>query len=205
MGQNAQVACRLCGMAHKSVRLSAGEKAQCTRCGAVIAKGKRIGGDAPLVYAVTGLILAAPAYLLPVIRAGKLGDQRVSLIFTGVGALWDNGMRALAVLVFLCGGLIPLALLGVLTVFQAPTRFGGGLAGSPVLGAAIRQMEHWAIPEVQVLAILVALTKLGSVIDVSIGPGFWCYCAMAVSLLLAQRSFDFETFDGRRSGAPAPT
>jgi paraquat-inducible protein A len=56
-----------------------------------------------------------------------------------------------------------------------------------------RVLQHWAIPEVQVLAILVALMKLGSVVEVTIGPGFWCYCAMALSLLIAQHSFDFDS------------
>jgi paraquat-inducible protein A len=203
MGQNATVNCPLCGLVHRPLRLTAGETAKCTRCDAVLAKGKRIGGDAPLVYAVTGLILAAPAFFLPVISAGKFGAERISLIFTGIGAIWDNGMRALAVLVFLCGALFPVALLSALAVYQAPARIGGRLAGLSTVATFIRQLENWAIPEVQVLAILVALTKLGSVVDVHIGAGFWCYCGMAVCLLLAQRSFDFETFDRNRAGSQA--
>jgi paraquat-inducible protein A len=52
-------------------------------------------------------------------------------------------------------------------------------------------LGHWAIPEVQVLAVLVAFMKLRSVVDIKIGPGFWCYSAMALSLLMAQRSVNF--------------
>ena len=58
---------------------------------------------------------------------------------------------------------------------------------------AARLLEHWAIPEVQVLAVLVALMKLGSVVSVSVGPGFYCYCGMAMALLIAEHSFDFDT------------
>jgi paraquat-inducible protein A len=102
-------------------------------------------------------------------------------------------MRSLAVLVCLCGWLLPFALLASMAVLRAPARLGWQNAGfQPVLRAA-HVLERWAIPEVQVLAVLVALMKLGNVVSVTIGPGFWCYCAMGLSLLIARHSFDFES------------
>jgi paraquat-inducible protein A len=157
-----------------------------------MAKGNRFGTDAAFVFSLTGLIFAVPATLLPFIGAGKLGNERISLLFTGVGALWDDGMRMVAVLVFLCGALLPVMLLGILAMLHVPKRFDWHPAGISTLYRAARALEHWAIPEVQVLAVLVALMKLGSVVEVTIGPAFWCYCATALSLLLAQQSFDFE-------------
>jgi paraquat-inducible protein A len=189
MVQNAHLTCRLCGKDHRSVSLGLGETARCTRCDGILARGKR-GGDAALVLCVTGLVLAPPAFFLPFISAGKLGAERVSTLFTGVGALWDNGMRALAVLVLLCGALLPISLLGVMAFLKAPARSAGWFAGPDLLSRAARTLELSAIPEVQVLAVLVALMKLGSLVNVSIGPGFWCYCGMSFCLLLAQRSFE---------------
>ena len=146
-----------------------------------------MGPDTALVFALTGLILALPAALLPLVSANFSGDERTSLLFTGVARLWDGGMRALAVLVFLCGGLLPVGLLATVAGLRLRTRFGRFLR--PVAGA----LEHLAIPEVQVLAVLVAIMKLGGVLDVTIGPGFWFYCAMALSLLIAGRGFEFDT------------
>jgi paraquat-inducible protein A len=163
------------------------------RCDAVLAKGSRLGSEAALVFSISGLILAPPAALLTFVTAGKLGAQRLSLLFTGVGSLWDGGMRPLAVLVLVCGGLIPFALLATLAAVHAPSRLGWPKAGLQPLFRVAQVLEHWALPEVQVLAVLVALMKLGSVVDITIGPGFWCYCAMALSLLIAQHSFDFDS------------
>jgi paraquat-inducible protein A len=163
------------------------------RCDTVLAKGIRLGSDMALVFSITGLILALPAALLPFISAGKLGDERISFLFTGVGSLWGGGMRSLAVLVFLCGGLLPLALLATLAVLHTPARLRWEKLDLRLLFRAAHALEHWAIPEVQVLAVLVAMTKLGSLVDVTIGPGFWCYCAMALSLLISQHSFDFDS------------
>jgi paraquat-inducible protein A len=193
MGPNSRLTCHLCGQEHRPIHLEPGEKALCVRCDTVLAHGSRLGSDTALVFSLTGLAFALPAALLPFMSAGKLGDERTSLLFTGVGSLWDGGMRVLAVLVFLCGGLLPLALLATLAVLHAPSRLGWQKTDFPLLFRAARVLEHWAIPEVQVLAVLVALMKLGSFVTVTIGPGFWCYCAMALSLLIAQDSFEFDS------------
>lgn len=187
------------------VRLAPGETARCTRCDGVLAKGRH-GGDVPLVLCVTGLVLALPACFLPFITAGKFGAVRVSTLLTGVGALWDNDMRALATLVFLCGALLPVFLLGTLAIIQAPPKLFGWIASPPILAHAARTLELGAIPEVQVLAVLVALMKLGSQVNVTIGAGFWFYCTMSFCLILAQRSFDYGAFLVRKPGPEtAPT
>jgi paraquat-inducible protein A len=163
-----------------------------------MAKGARFGPDAAFAFSVTGLILAVPAVVLPFMSAGKLGNERTSHLLTGVGALWDNGMRMVALLVLLCGCLLPVALLAAVAVLRAPSRFGWRPGAGSELARAVQALEHVCIPEVQVLAVLVALMKLGSVVEVTIGPAFWFYCAMALALILAQQSFNFEP-----SGPPA--
>lgn len=201
MGQNPSLTCRLCGNVHRAVSLEPGERALCARCDAVLARGSRLGPDAALVFSVTGLVLAVPASLLTFVKAGKLGAERLCTLFTGVGTLWDEGMRSLALLVLLCGALVPFALLAALAAVHAPARLGWPRAGPEPLSRIAQGLGHWAIPEVQVLAVLVALMKLGSVVNVTVGPGFWCYCAMALSLLVAQRAFEFDPA-GAPAGAP---
>jgi paraquat-inducible protein A len=193
MGENAHFTCHVCGQEHRPAPLGRNEKALCTRCDAVIAKGARFGPDAALVFSVTGLIFAVPAMLLPFVGAGKLGNERTSYLFTGVGALWDHDMRLLAVLVALCGGILPVCLLWILACLHAPRHIGWRPTGTGKFYRAALTLEHWTIPEVQVLAVLVALMKLGSVVEVTIGPAFWCYCGMSLSLIMAQQSFDYET------------
>jgi len=204
MGKDVHLTCRLCGQEHRPIRLAPGEKAFCDRCGSMMAKALHLGPDAPLAFSTAALILAVPAALLPFIGAGKLGDERISLLFTGVRTLWNHGMRAVAVLVFLCGALLPWALLGAVALLHAPARWRCDPANALFLCRAARVLEHWAFPEVQVLAVLVALTKLGSVVDVTIGPGFWCYCGMAVLLVLAQRSADFDSHPAPSPAGAAP-
>ncbi len=159
----------------------------------MLERGARSGPDKALALSITGLALSVPATLLPFVSAGVLGGQRTSLLFTGVGSLWNGGMRPMAVLVFVCGWLLPLALLASFAILRAPS--GPGLEKPALLrlSRVAGALERWAIPEVQVLAVLVALMKLGDSVDLTIGPGFWCYCGMALSLLVARHSFEFDS------------
>jgi paraquat-inducible protein A len=140
---------------------------------------------------VTGLLLAPAACFLPFMSAGKLGAERVSALFTGVEALWGNGMRALGALVLFAGGVLPVALLAILGLLLASAKFPSIIPLRGGLIRAARALEEAAIPEVQVLAILVALTRLGGLVHVRMLAGFWCYCAMSLCLLLAEHGFDF--------------
>ena len=195
MDSTSRLICHLCGQEHRCVPLNPGERALCVRCEAVLAKGPRLGPHAALVFSVTGLVLVPPALLLTFMSAGKLGAERACNLFTGVGSLWDNEMRSLALLVLLCGGLVPIALLATLAAVHVPQRVGWPRVNVNFLFRLARVLEHWAIPEVQVLAVLVALMKLGSLVNVAIGPGFWCYCGMALSLLIAEDSFDLDLIE----------
>jgi paraquat-inducible protein A len=192
----------VCGQVYHAVALAPGERAICPRCGTVLATRSRWGADAPLAFAATGLALAIPAACLPIVTAGRLGHPQTFFLFTGVAGLWTNGMQLLAVLVCLCGGLIPLLLLATLVHLIRRERRPSTGAPSRFASAA-PALARWAMPEVQVLAVLVAIVKLGSLIRIRIGPGFWCYVAMSIALLIAFRTFDLE-FSARRPARHEP-
>ncbi len=183
--------CRLCDQAHKSVGLRPGDRALCSRCGALLGRRSRWGRDAALAFTLTGLALSIPALFLPFVTAGKLGNERVAHLFTGSYALWDGDMRLLALWVTLCGALAPVVLLGTLAALLIPPKLRQPIPREHLLWRFAYALEHWAMPEVQVLAILVAFTKLGALVNVTIGTGFWFYGAMSVATLFAWRSFEF--------------
>jgi len=185
--------CRECGHEHRRVLLTSGETALCVRCNSVLAKKGWFGQDATLAFTVTGLLLILPATLLPFVTVSKLGSEHTSLIFTGVSVLWSDRLHLLAVWVMICGGLAPIFLLLCLTSLLVPPRLGWKPIEAQRLRWVARAVAHWALPEVQVLAVLVALAKLGHVVQVRMGPGFWCYAALAVTTMLAWRDFELNS------------
>lgn len=173
------------------MRLRHRERAKCVRCGTVLAT-RSSGGRAALAYATTGLLLTPPALLLPFVTVEKLGGERVTRLLTGVEELWAQDMRGLGAWVLVCGVVAPVLLLGLLIAERF--RRKGVRGGNGWLGnlRVVRAVEKWAMPEVQVLAVLVAFTKLGTVVNVHLGAGFWCFAVMSLSYLLAWRTFELD-------------
>ncbi len=180
--------CKVCGNAHRPV-LAGGETARCARCGAVLARKGRFGPDAPLAFSLTGLMLAPPAMLLPFITVGKLGNERTGTLLTGAQALWNDGLHLVSAWIFVCSSFAPVFLLLVMVALLGLPRLGWRLVPRPRLLWAAQAVAQWSIPEVQVLAVLVALARMGQVVHVSLGSGFWCYVALAVTTTLAWRGF----------------
>jgi paraquat-inducible protein A len=112
-------------------------------------------------------------------------------------------MHALAIIVLFCGAVFPLALLSTLVAIHLPDRRSVTWAGRETLKKAVEFMRQWSIPEVQVLATLVALAKLGDMVNVAIGRAFWSYCAMTLCLLIANYGFDYSV--AAPDAAPAET
>jgi paraquat-inducible protein A len=138
--------------------------------------------EAVLPLTLTGLILTVPAATLPVVTVSRFGSDHSGWLFSGVGALWSQDMPALGVWVLICGSLTPLVLLASLLL---PTRLTGRTVALARFNRIALAVAEWSMPEVQVLAILVAVAKIGSLVHITLGAGFWCYLGMSLALLCA--------------------
>ena len=181
----------MCGRLHRAVPLRIGERAACVDCGTTLAR-RRLSKDSALAFTLTALIFAVPAAQLPLVTVRKFGAEHASYLWTGVRGLWKNGMPLLSVWVALCGVVVPLLLLGVLTVIVGSPRVGERRPASPFWRRLADALEHWSMPEVHVLAVLVAFVKIGVLVNVDPGAGLWFYAAMTVAIMLAWRSAELS-------------
>jgi paraquat-inducible protein A len=153
-----------------------------------------------LAFCLTGLILAAPSFLLPFVTLNKFGNTHVCFLMNTAGGLWHNGMAVLGGWVLFCGMLAPLVLLFILAATFA-NGLGASVKANKGLVRVATMLAHWAMPDVLALGVLVSVFKVRDLVNVRLGPGFWCYLATALMLLLALRSFKVE-FDDANETSP---
>src|SRR5687768_17028444 len=58
--------------------------------------------------ALAAAVMLVPANVLPVLSTNTTGQPRTDTIFTGIVALWQDGMWAISAIVFIASILIPL-------------------------------------------------------------------------------------------------
>jgi paraquat-inducible protein A len=152
----------------------------------------RLGRQGALAFAVAGLLLAIPAATLPFVTLGKFGRERTTILTDSFQGFWAHGFESLGVWVLLCGVLAPIGLLTLLVAVLATDRHPDLRNFNDRLRHWAHGVEYWAMPEVQVLGVMVAFFKLGDVVQVFVGPGLWCYGAMSLFTLLAWRRFNLQ-------------
>jgi paraquat-inducible protein A len=141
---------------------------------------------------LAALIFYVPANLYPILRMEFYGAYSESTVWDGCVKLFQDGQYVVAVIVFLASILIPLfKLLGlfflVVTTRIAPDR---RRQDRTRIYRIIEVIGPWAMLDVFLLAILVALVKLDQLATVLPGTGLLAFTAVVVFTILASASFD---------------
>ncbi len=186
------IACEFCDLLHRPRPLRPGEKAKCSRCGGVLARRSRNPIEGTLALAISALVLLVLANVFPFLKIGLEGQVRENTIATGVIGLWEAGAQALAVLILFTTILAPaLRILGLLYVLF-PLSLG---REPPGVAVAVRFQEglvSWAMLDVYMLALLVALVKMAQMARLQLELGAWCFFALFIVLTLVSALYNRE-------------
>ena len=183
-------ACRL--TLHVGAPLGAGQRAECPRCGSTVTEGPHGSLQLTAALAFAALILYVPANIYPILRMHFYGAYSESTVWDGVVSLAETGQYFVALIVFLASIAIPVLKLAVLLYLVAAARFNLGrrLRGRTRLYRFVDAVGPWAMLDVFLLAVLVALVKLGQIATILPGPGLIAFSAVVVLTMLASASFD---------------
>jgi paraquat-inducible protein A len=184
------VACSECDLLQRLPALPPGGKARCPRCGNTLASRPRDPLDRPLALAVTAAIVFLVANTAPLMGLSAVGRHASTTIAGGAYEMWLQGETITAVIVAFCAVIAPGSyILFMLTVLFALRR---PLAPSWV-GEMLRwgnAVQPWAMNEVMMLGILVALIKIAELATVTAGVGIYAVGGLVVLLPAIMVTFD---------------
>lgn len=175
------IGCTICDAVYRLPRGMAERTTQCTRCGHKLTFATN-GALAWLVsLSATNVVLLFLVVFLPFLelRAGQFGSE-ASVIDVVLG--FSSGIMvplALAVLAFIL--MLPLARFLLLIYTLGPIALG--TRNLPQAALALRwafALKPWAMAEIFMVGVAVALVKLADLATIAIGPAFWIFALIVV-------------------------
>lgn len=194
------IVCKTCGLLQRTAALQLGSVAECCRCGSTVGRYNSDSLARTAAFSLAALIFYVPANVYPILSMDFYGAYSENTVWEGCVKLFESGQWPVAVIVFFASILIPLVkLLGlfslVVTTKFRPARLRRERTW---IHKIIEAIGPWAMLDVFLVAVLVALVKLGRLATVLPGPGLVMFTAVVVLTILASASFDPRLiWDGR--------
>ena len=177
------VVCEQCERAHRWRPLASREVAHCSRCGAVLGRGHRLGVEALLALTLAAAVVFLIANLSTIATVHLQGRHADATLHEAISATWHKGSHLVAVIAALTAIVAPAGVIGLrlylllpLHVRRVPRHFG-------ICMRLLHGVSRWNMVEVLMVAGLVSIVRMAALADATPGPGIWAHGVL--SLLLA--------------------
>jgi paraquat-inducible protein A len=150
----------------------------------------RLSARLTLVFSLSALILYFPANIFPFMTLEFYGRHNSSTIWSGVTTLMKQRSYTVAVIVFLASILIPCVKLLILFYLSLTGHNGSHTDFKKGLYNFVEAIGRWSMLDIFLLAIFVALVKLGHWATVTPEKGSLLFALVVVFTMLASYCFD---------------
>ncbi|MCA0869418.1 paraquat-inducible protein A [Seohaeicola saemankumensis] len=198
------IACPVCDVLHRETPVPVGQKARCRRCGTVLYAPRESAMTQIVMLAVTAAILMVAAIFFPFLELDAGGLNSRSSVFDAVLAFASGPLLPLSLAVAALIVVLPLVRLAAVTYALAPMVFGFAPAAhaEPAMRLAERT-RPWAMAEIFIVGVAVALVKVAGLAHVTLGPAFWAFLALVLITVLNDnlmcRLTIWKTLEDRRN------
>ena len=175
------VACPHCDTLHNAAQLPPGTRAACRRCHAVLQTARPGALATVLSLAITGFVLMVAAVSFPFLDLDVQGNHNATSVLSAIMA-FNSGLAfplAVAVAMFI----IILPLTRLFAIIYAIGPLVRGVAPRPLAREAFglaETLRPWAMAEIFMVGVTVALIKVAGIANVTIGPAFWAFAVLVV-------------------------
>ncbi len=184
-------ACHCCGLVQHVPELSIGERAICWRCDSIVYRADIDGQKSSarcLAASVGALALYLPAVSLPIIEIEKLGHHHHASLLGGTMDLLLSESWFVGLIVLVFSIVLPLVKLIALVELSWM-----GLAHRRHRAWTYHVVEwagRWSMMDVLLLALLVALIKIGDLVQFRLGIAVAAFVLCVVMSMTASILFD---------------
>ena len=183
------IACPKCDALYRAVEPDDEHRAICDRCGAVLYAPRKDSFLTVFAFALTVLVLIFAATWFPFISISKAGLHNTSSVFDV--ALSFSATQMVPLTLAVAGMIILIPALRVLLIIYVLGPLLLNRRPLPNAALAFRiseQLRPWAMAEIFVLGVAVALVKISDLANVNPGPAFWMFVALAVIATMQDRA-----------------
>lgn len=175
------VACPHCDTLHSAADLPAGSTAACQRCHAVLQTSRPGAMAAVLSLALTGFVLMVAAISFPFLDLDVQGNHNATSVISAILAFNTGLAFPLAVAVAMFIIILPLTRLAAIIYAIGP--LVRGVRPRPHARQAFglaETLRPWAMAEIFMVGVTVALIKVAGLATVTIGPAFWAFALLVI-------------------------
>jgi paraquat-inducible protein A len=184
------MACPDCDLIQTLPPLQIGEVANCIRCNATLFKNQKNSVDRSLAFAITGLILFIIANLFPLLSLKAMGLTQDGTLLSTSMSLFQADRPFLSIVILLTTFVFPATtLLGTIYILLQVKNNRINAYTAPLF-RFLRSTDAWGMLEIFMLAVLVAVVKLGDLADVIYGISLYAFCLLIISLTLLSYSLN---------------
>lgn len=185
-----EIQCPMCLTRNSLQVMEKGCTAYCSKCDTQLLKNEKHAVAKTLIFSGAALAMYFPAILLPVLSMEKFGIYSENTIISGCVELFKRGYWGIALVVFVASILVPLLKIIGMLYISAMYKSESHRLYNTKLYSIIHTIGPWSMLDVFLVAILIALVKLGDIANVSPEPGLAAFTAVVVLTLFASSSFD---------------
>jgi len=183
-------ACPDCDLLQRIPALPPGGRALCPRCRHMIASSKPDSIDRTLALTAAAAIVLIVANVMPLMGLSAVGRHASTTILGGVLKMWQQGEGVTAVLVAFCTVIAPTVHIVFMLTILLAVRQSPAPSWVGALLRITRLNSSWAMVEVMMLGILVALIKIADLATVI--PGIGMFAVGALIILIAAMTVCFD-------------
>ena len=185
-----EIACHGCDLLVDVSEVADGQTAYCPRCGGFLTRVRHDAYNRVLAFSLAGLVLLVLANSYSFLSFSASGLESVMTLAQTPGALWQNGMWEMALLVGAFIIAIPAVVLTMLIALCLPLSLDRHNPWLVPVAKAVYLSQNWAMVEVFIIGVIVSLVKIAAMATVTLGISFWAYAAFSIIFTLAITSLD---------------